>query len=164
MNRLTSFDQFTEQIVLHWVHSVPTRSNATKNACLSFARGFFNYLFRQGLVRSNPAKDLLDLKVARYKPFIYSLQDIGRILDAAKTSYARDHDGFLGLVMHTFLFLIYACGLRIGEAMNLKFKDVDFTENTLALWKTKFHKERLVPFSDAAARKLRDYLAVRMKR
>ena len=163
-NRITSLNHITEQVILHWIHSDPTHSHATKNTHLTFARGFFNYLLRQGLVRENPARSLTHLKTTPYKPYIYNLQDIARILTAAKTAYVRDRDGFRGLTFHTLLFLIYACGLRLGEALNLKIKDVDFTENTLALWKTKFHKERLVPFSPSTARKLNDYLTVRLKR
>ena len=69
-NRLTSFEQLTEQVILHWIHSVPTHAHATKNAHLAFARGFFNYLLRQGLIRQNPARQLTDLKVTPYKPYI----------------------------------------------------------------------------------------------
>jgi len=61
------------------------------------------------------------------------------------------------------IFLIYACGLRISEALNLKIKDVDFEQNLLSLWNTKFHKERLVPFSPTVAHKLKNYLALRGK-
>lgn len=161
---LSSWPQLTEELLLRWMHARPARSKATKNALLRFARGFFDYLLRQGLVPYNPAKRLPYLKAELYKPYLYTLQDIIKILEAAKTSYEHDKNGFRGFTLHTLLFLLYACGLRISEALNLQIKDVDFGENTLALWKTKFHKERLVPFSDATASKLRDYLTVRLKR
>src|SRR6185312_9983439 len=84
---LTSLDQLTEQRVLNWIHSYPTHAPATRNASLSFARRFFDYLLRQGLIRQNPARYLRDIKVKPYKPYVYSLQDIAKILEAAKTSY-----------------------------------------------------------------------------
>lgn len=62
------------------------------------------------------------------------------------------------------ILLIYACGLRLGEALKLRIQDVDFEEKTLALWNTKFHKERIVPFSSEVGEKLSAYLALRESR
>lgn len=42
--------------------------------------------------------------------------------------------------------------------MNLRVCDVDFTEKVLAIRDTKFHKSRLVPFTDAVAIPLANYL------
>ena len=54
--------------------------------------------------------------------------------------------------------------MRIREALNLQVIDVDFRENTLSLWRTKFHKERLIPFSTRIQEKLEMYLQERNKR
>jgi integrase len=62
------------------------------------------------------------------------------------------------------ILLYYACGLRLTEALNLKIKDVDFQENTLSLWNTKFGKERLLPLSAPIAQHLKRYLDLRLKR
>lgn len=162
---LSSIQQLDEGFLVNWIHALPHRSPGTKNTLLWFARGFFNYLIRLGLAHDNPAQRIRDLKTKPYRPYIFTLKEIQQLLEEARLHKCRWAPKCLvGPTMETLIFLLYACGLRISEALNLKIQDVDFEENILSLWKTKFHKERLVPFSDAAAKKLKAYLALRIKR
>ena len=160
---VTSVRQLDERLVANWMHSIPTQAAATKNAKLRFARGFLNYLVRLDLLPDNPAQRIHYLRQKVYKPYIYTLQEIHRILEAARGLQRRYPNRLTGWTMETFVLLAYACGLRLGEAIRLKIEDVDFEQGCLALWKTKFHKERLVPFSPAVGQKLQAYLARRDK-
>lgn len=45
--------------------------------------------------------------------------------------------------------LLLCCGLRLGEALNLKVGDIDFDRNVLVLRVTKKYKQRLVPFVES---------------
>ncbi len=158
-----SLEQLTDGTLNSWVHIMNHQSASTKNKKLVFVRGFFKYLLRIGVVQKNPALCLPFLKTNPSKPHIYSLKEIQKILsEAALYKEKRPHD-LWGWTLETMLFLIYACGLRISEAIKLKIQDVDFEENALSLWETKFHKERLVPFSSAVAQKLKSYLARRLQ-
>jgi len=161
---LSSMRQLDEGFLVNWVHAIAHRSPGTKNKLLSFARGFFNYLIRLGLAHDNPAQRVRDLRIKPYKPYIFTLKEIQQLLEEARLhKYCWAPKCFIGPTMETIIFLLYACGLRISEALNLKIQDVDFEENILSLWKTKFHKERLVPFSTAAAKKLKVYLDLRTR-
>jgi len=151
-----NIQKFAESRIYHWMHAIRSHSAATKNHRLSFARCFLNYLLHRGVITDNPALRIPFLKKRPFKPYIYTLQDIHRLLQEALRLPCP-----FGRTLYTVLFLLYACGLRLSEAQNLKIQDVDFEENTLALWQTKFHKERLVPFSPATAKKLQGYLAFR---
>jgi len=152
-----------ECLVADWMHAIPRHTAATKNGKLRFARGFFSYLIRVGVRQDNPAKRIPYFKQKPYKPHIYTLKEIHQILEEARRNQRRYPKRLTGWTMETLVFLLYACGLRLGEAVNLRLQDVDFEENTLSLWKTKFHKERLVPFSPAVRAKLLSYLARRKK-
>lgn len=163
-NGFTFLAQLNERFFLQWMFAVPNRSPRTRNMVLGFARGFFNYLIRQGVVRENPTLRIRDLKCGSYPPHVFTLQEIIQILEAARRHRCRfQPQCFLGPTLETLYFLLYACGLRLSEALNLRIQDVDFEENILSLWKTKFHKERLVPFSEHTAEKLKTYLALRLK-
>jgi len=160
-----SIRQLDEGFFVNWIHALPHRSPGTKNTLLWFARGFFNYLIRLGLAHDNPAQRIRDLKTKPYQPYIFTLKEIQALMEEARLHKCRwATKCFLGPTMETIIFLLYACGLRISEALNLKIQDVDFEENLLSLWKTKFHKERLVPFSDAVAQRLKAFLDLRTKR
>ncbi|TAK07128.1 hypothetical protein EPO44_04500, partial [bacterium] len=158
---VASVRELDESIVANWMHSIPTQAAATKNVKLRFARGFINYLVRMGVLPDNPAQRIPYLKQKTYKPYIYTLQEIYRIMEEARNLQRRYPNRLTGWTMETLVLLLYACGLRLSEAINLKIEDVDFEQGTLSLWKTKFHKERLVPFSPAVGRKLGDYLSCR---
>lgn len=158
---VVSVRELNESLVANWMHAIPTQAAATKNGKLRFARGFLDYLVRLALISDNPARRIPYLKQKAYKPYVYSLQEIHRILEAARTLQRRYPNRLTGWTMETFVLLLYACGLRLGEAVNLRIEDVDFEQETLSLWKTKFHKERLVPFSIAIGQKLKAYLVRR---
>jgi site-specific recombinase XerD len=57
----------------------------------------------------------------------------------------------------TILRLIYACGLRVSEAVNLEVTQIRGDGPRLHLKKTKFSKERLVPLPQWMYRELQDY-------
>jgi site-specific recombinase XerD len=150
--------QITEGFLTQWLHAVPGRSAITQNKKLQFVKGFLRYLERLHVIADNPALRIPYLSESRYHPYLYTLHDIHILLkEAARLK------GTPGQTLPTFLHLLYACGLRLGEALRLRLEDVDFEENTLSLWNTKFHKERLVPFSHAIAQKLKAYLDFRLQ-
>ncbi len=163
---IISVRKIDESLVIHWIHSIPSRSNRTKNSMLLCLRKFLDFLIRQGLAVSNPARGVAYLKFKPFKPYLYTLKEIQQLLLAAqqRERSSRQRQGFAWRTVATMIYLIYACGLRLSESLNLRIKDVDFSEDTLSLWKTKFHKERLVPFSDAAHHRLKEYLSLRLKR
>lgn len=57
----------------------------------------------------------------------------------------------------TALSLIYACGLRRGELLNLKLCDIDSRRGVLKILKSKGKKDRIVPISENIIQMLRDY-------
>lgn len=90
-------------------------------------------------------------------PIIYTQEEARRLIASA---------GRLGPVgsirPHTFsalLSLLFATGLRISEALALRFDDI--TAEGLVIRKTKFKKTRLVPLHETAQEGLKSYLAVR---
>ena len=63
------------------------------------------------------------------------------------------------LLKHRVLFaVIYDCGLRISEVINLKINDIDFDRKQVHIRQSKFKKDRYVPISDIALRGISRYL------
>lgn len=57
--------------------------------------------------------------------------------------------------------LMFCCGLRRGEILNLRLADIDTEEMVLRINETKLYKSRLVPISSSVANELRLYLSKR---
>ncbi len=96
---------------------------------------------------------------SRRIPFIYSQDELNRFLQAAMSLGPLD-----SLRPHTYatLFALLAVsGLRISEALNLRFDDV--TADGLLIHKTKFQKSRLVPLHETAVAGLERYLERRKR-
>jgi site-specific recombinase XerD len=80
-------------------------------------------------------------------PAVFSQQEIRRILKAPK------------LLKHRVLFaVIYDCGLRISEVINLKINDVDFDRRQVHIRQSKCKKDRYVPFSAHTLRGIKSYV------
>ncbi len=62
----------------------------------------------------------------------------------------------------TMLSLIYACGLRRGELLNLKPENVDSKRHLLFILNAKGKKDRVIPISDKVITMLREYYRMYM--
>lgn len=80
-------------------------------------------------------------------PEVFSQQEIKRILKAPK------------LLKHRVMFaVIYDCGMRIQEAINLRITDVDFDRGQVHIRQSKHKKDRYVPVSPLVLRGIASYL------
>lgn len=118
---------------------------------VSAIRTYFGHLLAEGAVVSDPT-DRLELPRAwRRLPGALSRDEVASILDApdpADRLFWRDK---------ALLEFAYASGVRVGELIALKVRDVDLEEG-LALVLGKGSKERLVPVGRAARQALVVYL------
>jgi integrase/recombinase XerD len=119
-----------------------------KVACL---RSFHRHLRRQGLIQADPTANLRAPRQSRRLPHVLSRDQVARLLEQPKgTEPAALRDRAL-------LELMYACGLRASEAIDLEIQDVDLEAGVLRA-RGKGSKERLVPVGSAATRAVTVYL------
>ncbi len=98
---------------------------------------FFNYCIKYGIIDKNPASGIKKLnELSRLKTL--SDEDIQKLIAGATNKLTRD----------LIIFLIYT-GCRKGEALNLKWDDVDLQNNVIAIKGTKTKYDRYIPISDA---------------
>ena len=104
-----------------------------------------------------PPANHFGYRKTRRVPYIYSPDEIGRLIEAALqlgpagSPRARTYA--------TLLALLAATGMRISEALHLRFADI--TADGLLIRETKFRKTRLVPLHDTAMAGLDRYLMQR---
>jgi integrase/recombinase XerD len=119
-----------------------------KIACL---RSFYRHLQRSSMIERNPASELSGPPLAKRRPQPLSRQDIQRLLAQPRgTSPAALRDRAL-------LELLYACGIRVSEAIALEPGDVDL-ETAVLRADANGPRERLVQVTSSALTTLRDYL------
>jgi integrase len=92
----------------------------------------------------------------RFVPYIYSTEDIRRLLGVPDSHYPRTCP-LSPDTMRTFILVLYGTGLRLGEASRLTHADANFKQATLLIRETKFGKSRLVPIGKDLVSILRLY-------
>ncbi|MEJ7739738.1 MAG: tyrosine-type recombinase/integrase [Chitinophagaceae bacterium] len=91
-------------------------------------------------------------------PYIYSYDEIAAIFYGCDQVTLACKNMYSSLfVMPCLLRMLYATGIRIGEALSLKNENVNLIEKHLTLKATKNTKDRLVPFTDTLAAVCTDY-------
>ena len=143
----------TTQNLLYFLMKRKTDGNAelTLAKDISALRAFGDYLVRKSYWTENKALLLDRPKAGRPLPKVLSVEQTDELLSSIDTSKP------LGIRDDALFELIYSCGLRISEACTLKVSNVHFEEH-LILVHGKGDKERLVPFGDIAAEKLKKYI------
>jgi integrase/recombinase XerD len=120
-----------------------------KAACL---RSFYRHLRREGLVEHDPTADLRSPPKLMRLPKVLSREQVAKLLEQPKGGEP------LALRDRALLELMYACGLRVSEAIGLEVGDVDLEEGMLRA-RGKGSKERIVPVGRRAVEALERYLA-----
>lgn len=121
---------------------------------LSSLRSFFKFLFREGLVKKNPAVLLMTPKLEKKLPQFLSEGDMGRLIESTAGSdeaSLRDRAIFEAL---------YSTGMRVSEVVSLNVGCVDFISNIVKVL-GKGKKERLLPIGDTALKAMQHYLNTR---
>lgn len=107
-------------------------------------------------------EDVSSLRVpSDFRPYIFSHEEIVRLLRAARELPALTSDPLRPWSMELVVVLLYTAGLRIGEVVRLEVRDYEATAATLVIRETKFAKTRLIALSTSAQRVLDAYLARR---
>jgi len=121
---------------------------------LSSLKQFFKYLFETGYTPYNPLESFTAPKISRYHPHYLSPSEISGIIESIDTKIE------IGKRDRAVIELMYGCGLRISEVLNLKLADIEFEAGFVRVT-GKGNKQRLVPLGDFARKALEGYLAFR---
>jgi integrase/recombinase XerD len=154
----------TEALALAWAQQPTNVQPAHWARRLSFVRGFAHYRSASDPRTLIPPAGLLPFQPKRARPYLYSDEEVERLLRAARDMPHRYERGALLPWVYYCLFgLLSVSGLRLGEARNLKVQDVDLDNEVLTVRGAKFGKTRLVPLHASTCEVLADYLARRRR-
>lgn len=121
---------------------------------LSGWKAFFDFLLLEELIEENPTTLLSMPKLPRNLPSVLSHQEIESMIEQI------DHSTTEGLRNRAVVEVLYACGLRVSELINLKLSNLYFEVGFVRVI-GKGNKERIVPIGETAMRHLKIYLQER---
>ena len=112
-------------------------------------RGFFKWAYATGLTETNPALAIEQPKLPKKLPKVLNLTEIETLLKED-----------LNITEHLIMELLYSCGFRVSELINLKLTDIDIHSKYIRCF-GKGSKERIVPIGETAKSIIEDYLPYR---
>jgi integrase/recombinase XerD len=119
-------------------------------------KGFYRFCFGEGLIRGDVAAHLDLPRQPRLLPETLTVDEVTRLLDAAGGDDPDEPDHERRVEDRTLLELLYAAGLRIGEATGLDREDLSF-DGAYVRVIGKGDRERLVPIGEVALDWLRHW-------
>ena len=171
-NDLQSFKKFLEmeyaQENLREVHYSQIRnwivnlvdikvSNRTVNRKVSALKSFFTFLQKTKQIDYNPLSKHKSLKIEKRLQVPFSFKEINTVInDIDKEA----NDDFESLRNRLIVELFYSTGIRRAELINIKQRDVSFSDKTIKIL-GKRNKERFVPLLGSVIQTLNKYLALK---
>ena len=118
---------------------------------ISGIKQFYAYLLIENLISSDPSELLEQPKIGRKLPEVMTIEEIDLLINA--NNLTKDE----GYRNRALLEVLYSCGLRVSELVNLKFSDLFYDEGFVRVI-GKGNKERLVPLSGSVEKEIQTYV------
>ncbi len=154
-------DVITRDLAVRWAMAPATAQPATWAWRLGIARRFAAWRQAEDPRTEVPPASLLPHRYQRRRPYIYTDDEIARLLAAPRRLHSPR--ALRALTYATVFGLLAATGLRISEALALDGADVGVDDALLSIRHTKFGKSRLVPVHASTIDALHRYEAVRRR-
>ena len=121
---------------------------------LSGVRSFFRFLQLDGWREDDPSELLESPVLGEHLPEVLSTEEVDRLEASIDVSKPEGHRN------RAIIEVLFSCGLRVSELVNLKLSNL-YTEEQYVRIFGKGSKERLVPISEKALQELKDWFACR---
>ena len=145
----------SESSVMSWLETCDNPEN--RNYRISLLRQFALYLNRIGETAYVIPTTYHSLVHKNFCPYIYSKKELAMLFGVADNYGKFGRTPFSERSFPLILRMLYGCGLRISEALSLKYKHVDLVDGILIIKDTKFFKDRQVPMHKNLTKRCCEY-------
>ena len=121
--------------------------SSTQARILTCLHSFYQYLLANQLIKKDPTEQLSHPKLEKKLPVFLNIKEVEKLLEAPSSS------SLFGQRDRAMLELLYSCGLRVSELINLSYHNINLKEEFIRIH-GKGNKERVLPMGEIAI----DYL------
>ena len=144
--------------------SRPRTRPRSYNHLLGVLRCFFAWQVIQERLARSPVRAHARPVTVLSKPFLFEPAQVEQLLTLASQLPDNPRAPCRGAVYRSIFSLMYGLGLRVGETVRLRYRDIDCQRNLLVIDKSKFGKTRLVPYGPRMAQRIAAYLQLSIDR
>jgi site-specific recombinase XerD len=127
----------------------------TINRKMSSLSSFISFLYKRGIIQTNFRLFMDFPRQNKRLPKTISKDSLRKLKNEKMIKYYKDNMIFLR--DNVMLLLMYSCGLRVSEVVDLLIKNIDLNQKTIMIL-GKGEKERLLPLSDEVVKKIAKFL------
>jgi integrase/recombinase XerD len=135
---------------IRWLSELGMNANS-QSRILSGIKAFYRFMLLEGMIANDPSALIESPRLSRKLPDTLSIVEIDRLIKAIDLSKPD------GMRNKTMIEVLYGCGLRVSELVNLKISNL-FLEIEFIKIVGKGNKERLVPIGSEASKLLKIWL------
>ncbi|MAU63938.1 MAG: tyrosine recombinase [Flavobacteriaceae bacterium] len=145
-------NEISSKITKEFVYNISKKVKPpTQARIISGIRRFFDYLLLENLIQNNPMDNIESPKLGYNLPSTLTIEEIDKIIACVEFTSKT------GLRNIAIVELLYSCGLRVSELINLKISDLYFKESLIKVT-GKGNKERFVPISKQSQIYINNYM------
>lgn len=131
-------------------------SSRSINRKISSLKSFFAFLLRNGELEKDPTLKLVRPKMAKPLPKFVKEKEIENLFNLMSFE-----DSFEGIRDQLLIEILYNCGFRLSELINIKAADIDRSNLSIKVL-GKRNKERVVPISKQLMSLIQRYESIKM--
>lgn len=145
----------SSELFLQWKQVFGKAAQSTWAHRLGMVRLFALWLHSFDPRHDIPPQSLIPGRYRRKQPYIYSEDEICRIIEAARRLPSKN--GLRAITYPAFLGLVSVTGLRISEAISLNDEDVDLENGLIMVYNGKNRTQRILPVTECTKGYLKEY-------
>jgi len=163
-DRATMYPDLSAAVFQAWCHAQEKVASGVRRHRMLVVYNFCLYRRRSEPQCFVPDPALFPKLHQRLRPYIFSEQEVARLLRAASELNRVPTSPLRPEVIRLAIVLLFTTGIRRGELLRLTLADYNRQESTLLVQATKFYKSRLLPLNRDIADEMDRYLQARAQR
>jgi len=120
---------------------------------LASIRLFYQYLFKNKIVKEEPTREISSPKIEKKAPTILSSQEVTLLLEQP------NGEDLKSVRDKAMLEIAYATGMRVTEIISLNMEDIDLDASSVVC--KNGNKQRIIPLGKLSLKALQEYITVR---
>jgi integrase len=152
--------QLPRQVLDRWLAKRDHERPGTQKLRITIIRQFALFVRRQGFDAYVPEARKAPVINMDFTPYVFQHKEVKDIMGAVDRLPPDRRTPIRHLIMPEIFRLLYCCGMRVGEVLQLRVGDVDLDAGVVAIRDAKFNKDRLLPLPESMTMRLQQYVAI----
>tara|TARA_R100000005_G_C4997131_1_gene203892 strand:- start:1149 stop:2141 length:993 start_codon:yes stop_codon:yes gene_type:complete len=150
-------NELPKSIVMQWLARYPQDKASTQQRRIILVRQLARLMIRLGYPAYLPPDGIGPRRSYAFSPRIFTHEEVRRFLHAVDGLPPSAKSPHRQIILPEVFRLLYGCGFRLSEVLNLRIRDVDLNQGVITVRQGKFAKDRLVPPAVDMVERLRRY-------